>query len=179
MAAMAGSITAAIVGSMAPPAVRIEMVADVVCPYCHIGLVRLRKAIAMAHGANVEIQYTPFILRRHLPKEGVSKREVFRQQFGGNEAHGDRVVAQVKCTSHIMFPQCCRTHASWPTIAHTARRAAAHPLPMQQRPFNLDSTSALRTSAPVTPRTLTVCCCGRVPRLYSSLSLWRNPTMRR
>ena len=96
---MAVAMSAAIVGSMSPAAtaVRVEMVADVVCPYCHIGLVRLRKAIAMA-GAKVDIQYTPFILRRHLPKEGVGKREVFRQQFG-NDAHGERVIQQVKATA--------------------------------------------------------------------------------
>ena len=33
--------------------------------------------------------------RRHLPKEGVDKRSVFRQQFG-SEADGERVLAQVR-----------------------------------------------------------------------------------
>jgi len=34
----------------------------------------------------VNTTYTPFILRRHLPKEGVDKLSVFTQMFGGSEA---------------------------------------------------------------------------------------------
>ena len=80
---------------------RIEMVADVVCPYCHIGLKRLLGAIAAASGASaaaVEVVYTPFILRRHLPKEGVDKRTAFKQQYG-NDAHGERILANIKATA--------------------------------------------------------------------------------
>ena len=79
--------------------VRIEMVADVVCPYCYIGLMRLKRAIAASrHTATVEATYTPFILRRNLPREGVPKMEIFRQQFG-SEARGERVIAQVLATA--------------------------------------------------------------------------------
>ena len=80
---------------------RIEMVADVVCPYCHIGLKRLLGAIAAASGASaaaVEVVYTPFILRRHLPKEGVDKRTAFKQQYG-NDAHGEHILGAA-CRNH-------------------------------------------------------------------------------
>ena len=82
----------------ASQAVTIEMVADVVCPYCHIGLVRLQRAIAAVPSASVTVRYTPFILRRHLPKEGVPKHEIFRRQFG-SDARGERVLAQVAATA--------------------------------------------------------------------------------
>jgi predicted DsbA family dithiol-disulfide isomerase len=79
--------------------VRVEMVADVVCPFCHIGLNRLQLAVDRAAklglGLEVEISYTPFILRRHLPKEGIEKLEVFRQQHG-SDAHGLRVLDNIR-----------------------------------------------------------------------------------
>ena len=68
--------------STAPSKVTIEMVADVVCPYCHIGLNRLTRALEASgtYAAMVDVRYTPFILRRHLPKEGVAKRDVFEHR---------------------------------------------------------------------------------------------------
>ena len=86
--------------STAPSKVTIEMVADVVCPYCHIGLNRLTRALEASgtYAAMVDVRYTPFILRRHLPKEGVAKRDVFEQQFG-DPSRGDRMLAQVVDTA--------------------------------------------------------------------------------
>ena len=78
--------------------VQVEMVADVVCPYCYIGLERLQKALAALPDPAVEIKYTPFILRRHLPKAGVLKTDVFRQQFG-NSQKGEQVLANVQATA--------------------------------------------------------------------------------
>lgn len=85
-------------GAMSNP-IRIEMVADIVCPYCYIGLMRLQRAIAgSTTPTNVQVTFTPFILRRHLPKEGIPKEEVFRQQYG-SDAHGAQVLAQVCATA--------------------------------------------------------------------------------
>jgi hypothetical protein len=64
--------------------VRVEVVADVVCPWCYIGHSRLQAASRMAAemGIVVEPVFTPFILRRHLPKAGIDKTKMFAQQFG-------------------------------------------------------------------------------------------------
>ena len=85
------------VGLAAAARVQVEMVADVVCPYCYIGLHRLQQAVKGA-SAEVDVKYTPFILRRHLPKDGVLKKDVFRAQFGSDE-QGARVLAQVEATA--------------------------------------------------------------------------------
>lgn len=87
-----------LLGLTAASPVQIEMVADVVCPYCYIGFDRLQRALAAMPDTAVEVTFTPFILRRHLPKTGIPKRDVFRQQFG-DAAHGERVLAQVKATA--------------------------------------------------------------------------------
>ena len=48
---------------------------DVVCPWCYIGHARMQSAIELAAAAGIEtkVSFTPFILRRHLPKAGVDK----------------------------------------------------------------------------------------------------------
>lgn len=80
--------------------VKVEMVADVVCPYCYIGFKHLQDAVQKAQEKNlpidVQVTYTPFILRRHLPKEGVEKLAVFKQKFGGNEAQARSMFDGIK-----------------------------------------------------------------------------------
>lgn len=87
-----------LVGLTAASGVQIEMVADVVCPYCYIGFDRLQRALSALPNTAVEVKYTPFILRRQLPKTGVPKLDVFREQFG-DVARGERVLAQVRATA--------------------------------------------------------------------------------
>lgn len=81
--------------SFAVKKVKVEMVADVVCPYCYIGYKHLLDAVQEAQARNlpvdVEVSYTPFILRRHLPKGGVDKLSVFKHKFGGNEDQARRI----------------------------------------------------------------------------------------
>jgi predicted DsbA family dithiol-disulfide isomerase len=83
--------------------VRIEMVADVVCPYCHIGYKHLQDAVQEAKGrglaVDVQVSYTPFILRRHMPKEGVEKLETFKQKFGGDEVQARRFLEGIKASA--------------------------------------------------------------------------------
>merc|ERR1719428_2144978 len=68
--------------------VNVEFVADVVCPWCYIGFQRLLKARSTAaeQGVEVEITFTPFILRRHLPREGIDKIAMFAEQGMGEAA---------------------------------------------------------------------------------------------
>ena len=60
------STTAAAPNTTCERRVRVEVVADVVCPWCYIGLSRMQGALATAEaeGIAVDVTYTPFILRR-------------------------------------------------------------------------------------------------------------------
>jgi len=80
--------------------VKVEMVADVVCPYCYIGFKHLQDAVQKARESNlpidVQISFTPFILRRHLPKEGIEKLSVFKEKFGGDEDQARKMFDGIK-----------------------------------------------------------------------------------
>ena len=62
----------------------VDVISDVVCPWCFIGKRRLEKAIA-AHGGPVKVRWLPFQLNPTIPKEGISRREYRTKKFGSWE----------------------------------------------------------------------------------------------
>lgn len=64
---------------------RIEVWADVVCPWCWIGETRLYRALAQRPDVRAEVVWRPFQLQPDLPPEGTPWDEVVRTRFGGPE----------------------------------------------------------------------------------------------
>ena len=62
----------------------IDVVSDVVCPWCFIGKRRLEKAVA-AEGVPVAIRWRPYQLDPTIPPEGKSRREYMAAKFGSAE----------------------------------------------------------------------------------------------
>jgi predicted DsbA family dithiol-disulfide isomerase len=68
-------------------AVRIDVISDVVCPWCFIGKRRLERALQLvreqsAQAAEVEIVWHPFQLNPDLPAEGIERSEYIARKFG-------------------------------------------------------------------------------------------------
>jgi len=68
-------------------AVRIDVVSDVVCPWCFIGKRRLEKAIALNPDIPVEVHYRPYFLNDWIPREGISREEYLTTKFGSPERY--------------------------------------------------------------------------------------------
>ncbi|MGI9452693.1 MAG: DsbA family oxidoreductase, partial [Geminicoccaceae bacterium] len=62
----------------------VEMIADLACPWCFIGLVRLEKAFALRPEINAELQWWPYLLNPQLPREGMDRQTYLRSKFGGD-----------------------------------------------------------------------------------------------
>jgi predicted DsbA family dithiol-disulfide isomerase len=60
---------------------RIDFVADVVCPWCYIGWRRLKKALAMRPDVTPQIVWRPFQLDPALPEEGVDRHAYMSAKF--------------------------------------------------------------------------------------------------
>ncbi|MAN73210.1 MAG: disulfide bond formation protein DsbA [Henriciella sp.] len=60
----------------------IEMVSDLVCPWCWLGLRRIQKAIDLAEGIEVDLLFRPFELDPTIPQGGVNYRDYMAQKFG-------------------------------------------------------------------------------------------------
>lgn len=64
----------------------VDVISDVICPWCYIGKRRLEKALVAADGQHdVKVHWHPFQLNPTMPKEGISRREYRTRKFGSWE----------------------------------------------------------------------------------------------
>ena len=64
----------------------IDVVSDVMCPWCYIGKRRLEKALRELRGEiAVEVHWRPYQLDPSLPKEGLDRKQYLEGKFGGAE----------------------------------------------------------------------------------------------
>jgi predicted DsbA family dithiol-disulfide isomerase len=72
---------------MAHQPVRIDVVSDVVCPWCFIGKRRLEKALALKSDVPVEVHWHPYFLNDWIPREGISREQYLTTKFGSAERY--------------------------------------------------------------------------------------------
>ncbi|MBE7185460.1 MAG: DsbA family oxidoreductase [Methylobacterium mesophilicum] len=65
----------------------INVVSDVVCPWCFLGMRRLDRALAQAPEADTTVHWRPFQLDPSIPAGGLDRREYMKAKFGT----GDRL----------------------------------------------------------------------------------------
>jgi predicted DsbA family dithiol-disulfide isomerase len=70
-----------------PAPVRIDVVSDVVCPWCFIGKRRLEKALALKPDVPVEVHWHPYFLNDWIPREGIAREEYLTTKFGSPERY--------------------------------------------------------------------------------------------
>jgi predicted DsbA family dithiol-disulfide isomerase len=110
-------------------AVQIEVFSDVVCPWCYVGFVRLRQALAARPDLPAEVTWLPFELNPGLPPEGRDRREYMLERFGDVDrfAAGQRQLEGVGVELGIDFQFARVTRAPNTRRAHMllahARRA--------------------------------------------------------
>ena len=63
----------------------VDVIADLVCPWCYLGKRRLDNALNAVHGPSLVTWY-PFQLNPEMPTEGVSLDRYLETRFGGREA---------------------------------------------------------------------------------------------
>ena len=67
---------------MAGKTLRIDVVSDVVCPWCYIGQKRLDAAIASVPDVSVQVHWRPFQLDPAIPGEGKDRKAYMKAKFG-------------------------------------------------------------------------------------------------
>jgi predicted DsbA family dithiol-disulfide isomerase len=76
-------------------ALPIDVVSDVVCPWCYIGKRFLEQAITLKPEIPVEVRFHPYFLNPWVPREGMSREDYLIAKFGSVErynANSGRVV---------------------------------------------------------------------------------------
>ena len=72
-----------------PEALQIDVVSDVVCPWCFIGKRRLEQAIALCPDIPVEVNFRPYFLNPWVPRAGMSRTDYLTKKFGSVERYGE------------------------------------------------------------------------------------------
>jgi predicted DsbA family dithiol-disulfide isomerase len=73
----------------------VDVISDVVCPWCYIGKRLLEQAIASKPDIPVEVRFRPYFLNPWVPREGMSREDYLIAKFGSVErynANNNRVV---------------------------------------------------------------------------------------
>ncbi|CAM5346067.1 putative DsbA family dithiol-disulfide isomerase [Aquamicrobium terrae] len=68
-----------------PVSLSVDVVSDVVCPWCFIGQKRLDKAVAAVDGVDVHINWRPFQLDPSVPRGGKDRRQYMLDKFGSEQ----------------------------------------------------------------------------------------------
>ena len=79
-----------------PASVHIEVISDVVCPWCFIGKHRLEEALALIPDIAVDINWRPYFLNPWIPREGIDRLTYLETKFGSVERYAaiaERVTA--------------------------------------------------------------------------------------
>lgn len=64
----------------------LDVIVDVVCPWCFLGKRRLDAAIADLDDLDIEVRYRPFQLDPTIPTEGIDREEYIIGKFGSADA---------------------------------------------------------------------------------------------
>ena len=65
---------------------QLDVVSDVVCPWCYIGKKRLDTALDMRGSDDITLVHRPFQLDPTIPAEGVDRRAYMEKKFGPDRA---------------------------------------------------------------------------------------------
>ncbi|MEO8129289.1 MAG: DsbA family oxidoreductase [Bryobacteraceae bacterium] len=91
----------------------IDVVSDVICPWCFIGKRRLEKALALLGKQQTEVRWKPFQLNPNAPKEGMDRKQYRIRKFGSaatSQQLEERVAAAVAAEGiHFRFDDISRT----------------------------------------------------------------------
>jgi predicted DsbA family dithiol-disulfide isomerase len=106
----------------------IDLISDVVCPFCFIGLHRLEQALSSFPDVQADVELHPFFLDPKTPMEGEDLREYLRRKFGAEPDGMFRRVEAAAAESGLRIdfskvrwrPNTARAH----TLLRHARRKA-------------------------------------------------------
>jgi len=89
------------------PSVRVEVVSDVVCPWCFIGKRRLEAALTLIPGIAVDVNWRPYFLNPWIPREGIDRQTYLETKFGSPERYAviaERIVAAAAMEGLVYNP---------------------------------------------------------------------------
>ena len=88
-------------------AVHVDVVSDVVCPWCYIGKHRLESAIELTPDVDVGINWRPYFLNDWIPRDGIDRQTYLETKFGSVERYAviaERITAAAAMEGLVYNP---------------------------------------------------------------------------
>ena len=89
------------------PHVHVDVVSDVVCPWCYIGKHRFEDAIARTPEIAVDVDWRPYFLNPWIPREGIDRKTYLETKFGSvarYDAIAERVAVAAAAEGLVYAP---------------------------------------------------------------------------
>jgi predicted DsbA family dithiol-disulfide isomerase len=89
------------------PRVHVDIVSDVVCPWCYIGKHRFEGAIARTPEIAVAVDWRPYFLNPWIPRQGIDRKAYLETKFGSvarYDAIAERVAAAAAAEGLVYAP---------------------------------------------------------------------------
>jgi len=67
-----------------PATLQVDVIADLICPWCYLGKRRLDDALAAVHGPSL-VSWYPFQINPTMPQSGMALDEYFEKRFGSTD----------------------------------------------------------------------------------------------
>src|SRR6476646_1157595 len=83
----------------------IDVVSDVVCPWCYVGKRFLEQAIALKPEIPVEVRFRPYFLNPWVPREGMSREDYLIKKFGSVERYNanNQRIADAEAAAGLIY----------------------------------------------------------------------------
>ena len=88
-------------------AVHVDVISDVVCPWCYIGKRRLEGAIALTPDVTVNVNWRAYFLNDWIPREGIDRQTYLETKFGSPERYAviaERISAAAAMEGLVYHP---------------------------------------------------------------------------
>ena len=87
------------------PIITIDIYSDTVCPWCYIGLKKIKIAIDLTPKLNFHLLWRPFQLNPNMPIKGMDRQRYLELKFGGkkNATETYRVIYEQGIENNIYF----------------------------------------------------------------------------
>jgi predicted DsbA family dithiol-disulfide isomerase len=70
-----------------PMSLHVDVVSDVVCPWCYIGQRRFEQALKLVPDIAVDVNWRPYFLNPWIPREGIDRQTYLETKFGSVERY--------------------------------------------------------------------------------------------
>lgn len=80
---------------------KIDIIFDIVCPWCYVGKRRVERAVALRPAARIELCWRPFLLNPDMPSTGMDRGSYLENKFGSDN-RVQRVFDAVRSAGNVL-----------------------------------------------------------------------------